>query len=322
MSLQKLENNGLLIKKNYDNMYRQNKSFDKQNINSIIKSINDNLAELTLLENQINIGSNVNQETLLKQEKILKMENDKLMQQLTELQYIESIISNKNKIIEQTNLNIDEQNTNIKVLFTILGFSLILFIAVMLYGYKTIKLEILLFIFFVLIVCFFVVYIYSYNIFYFYDDIQGLFGNGFKRLENEIVKQSESIDKNLRVGLYGDEKVWEDNNCDCPPDEETEISYASDNNSSEMGNKVIPGFYYYDGSAPQQLLVPLPPSTNNIYKSKNYDKIDWVDYSKNGTIPFNNYYNQHNKNDPKNILREKLNRSTHLVNNETNTSGL
>lgn len=319
MTLQKLENNGKLIKKNYDILYRENKSFDKQNINSIIKSINDNLGELTLLENQINIGSNVNQETLLKQEKILKMENDKLMQQLVELQNIESAVINKNKIIEQTNLNIQDQEINIKVLLTIIGFSLVLFISVMLYGYKTISIEILFFIFFVLIVCFFIVYMYSYNIFYFYDVIQGLFGGGLQRVENEIIKRSESIDKNLRVGLYGDEKVWEDNNCDCPPDEE--IEYASDNNSSEMGKKIIDGFYYYDGTAPQQLLVPLPSSIDSE-DSHEYYKIDWVDYSKNGTIPFNNYYNKNNKNDPKNILREKLEKSTNLVNYQTNTSSL
>lgn len=321
MSLQKLENNGKLMKKNYDNMYRGNKSFDKQNINSIIKSINDNLAELSLLENQINIGSNVNQETLLKQEKILKMENDKLMRQLQELQHIESAISNKNKIIEQTNLNIQEQETNIKVLLIMIGFSLILFISVMLYGYKKFKLNILIFIFFVLVICFFVVYIYSYNNFYFYDVIQGLFGNGTQRLEDIIIKQSESIDNKLRVGLYGDEKVWEDSNCDCPPDVEEEISYASDNNSSAMGKKIIDGFYYYDGTAPQQLLVPLPASIDSE-DSQNYHKIDWVDYSKNGTIPFNNYYNKNNKNDPKNILRKKLNESNNLVNYETNTSSL
>jgi len=321
MSLQKLENNGKLMKKNYDNLYRGNKSFDKQNINSIIKSINDNLAELSLLENQINIGSNVNQETLLKQESILKMENDKLMQQLRELQHIESVISNKNKIIEQINLNIQLQDTNIKVLLTLGVFALILFIAVMLYGYKKFKIDVLVFIFFLLILCFFIIYIYSYNIFYFYDVIEGLFGRGLQRLENEIVKQSESIDKNLRIGLYGDEKVWEDNNCDCPPDEEIELSYASDDNSSEMGEKIIPGFYYYDGSAPQQLLVPLPASVDSN-DSNNYDKIDWVDYSKNGTIPFNNYYNKNNKTDPKNILREKLGKANQLVNYETNTSSL
>jgi hypothetical protein len=322
MTLQELENIGKLIKKNYNNLYKENKSFDKQNINSIIESINNNLAELSLSENQINIGNNINQETLLKQEKILKMENDKLMHQLVELKNIESAISNKNKIIEQTNLNIEEQETNIKVLITMIVFSLILFIAVMLYGYRIIKPKILIFIFFILVVLFFIIYIYSYNIFYFYDVIQGLFGNGFQRLENEIINQSESIDKNLRTGLYGDEKVWEDNNCDCPLDEETDISYASDNNSSEMGEKIINGFYYYDGSAPQQLLVPLPPSINDQDESKNYNKIDWVDYSKNGTIPFNNYYNKNNQNDPKNILREKLDKSINLVNYQTNTSSL
>ena len=76
----------------------------------IIKSINENLAELTLIQNQMNTKNNINQEILVKKDQLLRMKNDDLMKQLRELEVIESNIANKNRIIEQVNYNIQEFN--------------------------------------------------------------------------------------------------------------------------------------------------------------------------------------------------------------------
>ena len=54
-----------------------------------------------------------------------------------------------------------------------------------------------------------------------------------------------------------------------------------------------PGYFYYDGSSPQQLLSPNP----EIYDKNNSTKlqgIDWLDYSGNGNIEFNPNFDKKN----------------------------
>jgi len=250
--------------------------------------------------------------TLLKQENLLKLKNEKIFNQLIILENIQNAILNKSRIIEQINLNIQEQDLNIKVLLFGILLAIILFIAVLFYGYKKIKIDVLFFIFIILLLCFFIIYIYSYNIFYFYDVISSLFGHNLQRLEYNIIKNSENIDKNLRTNLYGDESTWMNNNCDCPDIVQEEILYANDGNiiESDDSNDDANNIYYYDRSAPQQLIMPLPPSIYNE-KSSNYDKIDWVDFSYNG----NKYYNKSN-------LNNNIKHDNQLVNYETNTNSL
>lgn len=297
-------------------------------ITQITSAINSNLAELDFIQNELNTANNLNQETLVKKDQLLRMKNDDLMKQLKELEIIQSTITNKDRLIEQTNNNISEQESNIKILVISSILAIILLIAFISNGFNQISNNYLLIVVITVIVCYFILFIYSYNIFYFKTAITYLFDRKSMRLGNELKNWSQHVKSELEDELFGKKVDWVNNNCACPIEDESEPdSYARDQNITEES---IPGQFYYDGSSPQQLLVPTPESpTLSLTKS-----IDWVDYSQDGQVKYNrdsnkvsydnkNYYNYNvNSKDPANILLNELNNSTALVNNKTNTANI
>ena len=153
---------------------------------------------------------------------------------------------------------------------------------------------------------------YSYNIFYYKDAITYLFDRKEQRLGYALKNWSDVKQSKLQTDLYGSESTWINNNCDCPPTTEEEDIYATNPNSSATVTET-PGHFYYDGSAPQQLLVPTPtsPPLN--------EKIEWVDYSSNSN---NNYYNASSTTDPAILLATRLANANTFVNDKTVTTNL
>ena len=228
----------------------------------------------------MNTFNNVNQEALLKQQQLLKMENDSLMNQLRELENIQNIVINKDRIIDQTNQNIIDSDNNIKLLVICIILGIILLVCVYLRGYGTLKSN---GIFYGIFAIYVMVFIYVFNVFYIKTAVSYLMDRRSIRLNNVLQKWSAVSAANKQENKYGSKSSWE----------------AGDTIQSPRS-----GYYYYDGTAPQQLLVPLPSSDN----STNFrEKIDWVDYSSNGTIPYqNNYYNSGSTTDPTNTLINDL----------------
>lgn len=323
-----LEDLGSKMNTNYLSMIGNNIiNYQQTNNNSIeqlVSSINQNLSEINLIQNQLTTVNNLNQEALVKKEQLLRMENDDLMKQLKELETIQSTITNKNRLIDQTNYNIENQNQNIRILVVsiILAFSLL--IAIMAYGYGKINNRILIFIVIVILVIYFILFIYSYNIFYFKDSMKMLFDRRAQRLAYELTKFTDNIKKNVNNEIDSLKQNWIDENCLCPASSPTseESSYISGSGNNVTGREV-PGYYYYDGSSPSQLLVPEPTPDMELN-----DNIEWVDYSPDGNSKYNpvlnkmintntNYYNYNSKNDPINIQLEEIKKSNLLVNNQT-----
>jgi hypothetical protein len=100
------------------------------------------------------------------------------------------------------------------------------------------------------------------------------------------------------------------------------IKYARDPN---LYQDEIPGYFYNDGSSPQQLIY------TNSNKELN-ESIDWVDYSSDGQSQYNpftnktkyinnNFYNYKSK-DPYIRQLKDLSDSNKLVNNSTLTTNL
>lgn len=311
---------------NYQQLYipPTNASSDK-----IITAINANLSELNLINNMSNITNNVDQEILVKQNQLLRMKNDELMNQLREIEQIESIITNKNEMIEQTNLNIVNQDVSIKVLTITTVFAILVFISVLLYSLKKIPSKTLA----ILMCVFFAVYIilmmYIYNIFYFRDAIIYLFFDRTRhRLGEALNKWSDIVKTDIRNDIYGLESDWINNHCACnnstsESEEENTGVYATNQNIS---GSEISGYFEYDGSAPPQLLVPLPSVTPNV------ESIDWVDYSANGQLVYdatnntttnvNNQIYNYNLRNPNNTLTTNLSGANRLVNNSTITANM
>jgi hypothetical protein len=274
----------------------------------IINAINTNLAELNLINNLSNISNNVNQEIIVKKNQLLRMQNNNLMKQLREIEDIDSIISTKNRIIEETNLNILKQELNIKFLIITIILAIILFIAVVGYSYQKITSRILSIIIGIIITIYLLILMYVYNIFYFRDAIIYLFFDKIKyRIGDTLKTWSKEIKNEIQTDIYGEKTDWVNNNCTCSANSEEEDTgiYATNSNITETE---IPGYFSYNGSSPPQLLVPTPRQTPTL----NLDQsIDWIDYSKNEQT--NSYSLLHNS--PYGLPND-------LVNSETLTANM
>ena len=130
---------------------------------------------------------------------------------------------------------------------------------------------------------------------------------------NSVSDWTNFTKTNLQTKLYGNKDDWEDENCDCPPDEEV---LPTEGNISVTGK---PGLYYYDGNAPKQLVVnndTVGGEAVDVSASPDnqiFDKIQWVDHD-NYTLEEGSYQIKPNDNDRfKNGL---------LVNNSTYTANL
>ena len=316
-----------LMYNNLNNYYSTNDS----TVEELVNAINQNLAELNLIQNQLSTVNNLNQEALVKKDQLLRMENDDLMKQLRELETIQSTITNKDRLIDQTNNNIQTQNLNIKILVSSIVLAIILLVAILLFGFGKITMSLLILIIIIIAVLYFLLYIYSYNIFYFKDAITMLFDRRAQKLGYELSKWSDTIKTNVSNEIDSLKQNWIDQNCLCPPIISEEDSLL-DSEMDGIGNNVtedqVVGYYYYDGSSPAQLLLPEPTKSMRLN-----EKIDWVDYSPDGNSKYdaklnktininNNYYNYNASNDPVNIQLKKLEASNLLVNDQTYTGNI
>ena len=312
------------------------KNYDTTNNNTIeqlVDAINQNLSELNLIQNQLNTVNNLNQEALVKKDQLLRMENDDLMKQLKELETIQSTITNKDRLIDQTNNNIQTQNQNINILVSSIVLAIILLVSILLFGLGKIAMSLLILIIIIIAVLYFLLYIYSYNIFYFKDAITMLFDRRAQKLGYELNKWSTTIKTNVNNEINSLKQNWIDQNCICPElTSEEASSSSSDVEMGGIGNNVteeqVVGYYYYDASSPAQLLIPEP--TPNMRLN---EKIDWVDYSPDGNSKYdarlnkitninNNYYNYNSSNDPVNIQLRELENAKLLVNDQTYTGNI
>jgi F0F1-type ATP synthase assembly protein I len=299
---------------------------------SIINAINENLAELTLIQNQLNTNNNINQEILVKKDQLLRMKNDDLMKQLQDLERIESNISNKNRILEQTNYNIQQQNTNITNLIISIILAVIICLVVYLYGIDRISQPFFILVLIIIGLIYLFLFLYTYNIFYVRDAILYLFNaRSLQSLENRLTTWSNAIANDINTEIKNKEQEWIDSHCSCPVREdvveEQVYSYDTNQGVNEQG-----GYFYYDGTAPAQLLVNTPDPKQITINNK----IDWVDYSSNGNMSYNSrtkvtsydnthYYNYKNTTDPNMALEKKLNDPASynlLVDSETYTVNL
>lgn len=313
-----LVNNGVAINQDYiSTAFGQYSTYFTSNsdtISQVIQSINQNLVTLNYIQNQMNTHNNLNQEALIKEDQLLRMQNDDLMKQLKELEVIQSTIANKERLTEQTNESIKNEESNIKILIISIVLAFLLLIGIYAYGNNRITPSMLGLIFIIILSCYLILFMYSYNIFYFKDAVNSLFDRAPQRLGNELKNWSETVKAEVSAELQGLKSEWIQNNCACPAQQETEEEdgpiYAEDAN---VYQNETPGYFYNDGSAPPQLLVPTPiPVVTQLTQS-----IDWVDYSQNGQ----NFYNSLS-NDPRKIQQELLNRSGNLVGDNTNTENL
>lgn len=314
------------LNNSYINLKNQNllnyQLTNPDSIGNIVNAINENLKELNLIQNQMNAVNNLNQEALLKKDQLLRMENDELMKQLRELEKIQSTISNKSRLIEESNKNTLRHQRNINFLYVSILFAAALFINIIFYGFSFINSNNFT-LFLILIISFYLIYaIYYYNFLYVNTSTKQLFDKSGPRLMKNIKELDDYIEQEITDTIYGNKKEWLEDNCACE-DESKDSSIEVLDGGNMVSALEKPGNFYYDGSAPQQIL----PNENNITLK---DQINWVDYSGDGNVKYipeenltlydnSNYYNAKNKDKDPSLLENRYN-PNELVNNSTLTS--
>ena len=244
---------------------------------------------------------------LYKQDVLIDLKNESLMNQIRLLENIQSSIINKDRIIDQMNQNIDKNNSLINFLIILFISSFVLFFAIIANGYKGISNNILRIIFVIILIYILLSYAYIFNIFYLNDGINFVKYNQTQLINNSLKDWSKKVYNEV----YDEEEnlEWENENCDCPISEE-EFQYDQSKSFNFKGvsdKEKVKGHFYYDGDAPPQLLVPTPSKKTGPGVVN--DVIDWVNYSSNGKTTYYDY--------PNNSLKNALNNSHTFVDNTT-----
>jgi hypothetical protein len=251
-----------------------------------------------------NMANNIadNRNILYRQDKLLDIRNERLDDGLRKLEEIQSSIINKDRIIDQINDNITNNNSTLFFLTILVVFAFILLFIIISYGQKVFSIYFVRNIFIVFVVLTFLLYLYSFNIFHLHDGVNFLKYHRNELINNTLKKWDNNINSYIHDNKEEDAE-WEYENCDCPAEEEEYIP----NIDLYDPNKVpVKGYFYYDGNDPAQLLVPEPVinNANNIN-----DTIDWVDYSEDGEQTYYDF--------PHNKYRNKLNNVHEFVDNKT-----
>ncbi len=272
------------------NLYEQFATYENSDVSTIM-SQNSSLSSNNSDMNDELITANLNREITLKTEELTQLENQDLSNQLKQLQGLQTTIFSKERLIEDNMYEAERNATNIRVLSGSIIFGVLFFVLIYVYGIQTLGAPLVRTIGIALVVIYILFIFYQYNIFYLKDSIGMLIS--FKFLSNigaKIDAKTKEINKRATDMTYD---LWVQNHCSCPTNYDLNSGEDEEDNSWETGisgsglsgETEVPGVYYQDGSAPNQLLVP----TNSLSNSGTYkDKITYSDYSKNydyGTNP-------------------------------------
>lgn len=252
-------------------------------LQSALKSLS-NLATATNSQiNAHNTLNNIDSQILLKKDQLIKIKNQELNEQIKQLQNYESSIINKDRLIDETNLNIERNDRNITVLIFSILFSIFLFVIIFMYVYNSISPKLFNLLLIVIVIMYVILFLYAYDIFYFKTVVNFFDYRKNNNIENAVKDLGKFTKTDLQQKIYGNKADWVDANCAC--EEQTNI-YPNEGNISV---KQIPGLYYYDKNSPGQLIVGNDTNGNIINKgdkvniSNNpskriFDKIDWVNH--------------------------------------------
>lgn len=189
----------------------------------------------------------------------INIQNQKLNKQLRELEYIESDIATRDSLVRSNITYYNEKNKRIRVLkvfFIVMAYLVFVIVAFLA---KKISLPVLLLNLILAIGIYSLYYAWTYNYFgmrhftHFVD-------KEAERMKRDIYDAGKDIEKEINQYVNGE--------CDCPTDKKTPPIDVLPKKHFPAGHLPLDdGIYYYDGTAPQQRLIP------SVVKS-NYE-IDW-----------------------------------------------
>jgi hypothetical protein len=293
-------------------------SSDNTNYSELANDLNTSYINFNNDLNSANLQNNISNEILLKQEQLLKMENEKLNSQLYNLDQIQSTISNKDTMKKQTDKELSKKNNNINFLIFMLIISLLTFCVIMLGNQGIIDNFKVNAILGVLCIIVFIGVIYFYNLLYLGTAFKNMFYNRDNIMINKLNnwKFGSNIVNAVDTSLYGTESDWQQANCQYPCDTQEEESTTTALYNSISGTPTS-GYYYNDGTAPSQLLDP-SGSYNNTNNKKQL--IYWPDYDQSNKTDHD--YNIQPQNSINDLINSPEAEDNYVFNSKDNTSNI
>lgn len=299
-------NLNLITSENYINL---DSSIDNNNYQKNMNNLFNN-SFYNVNQNIINKNNNQDLNTTLM--KLNDLENNEINKNYKRLEHISSILSSKQRLINELNKNSNLQD-NIFFIITILFiFIFIIIIFKILNSKNIISNSLFNIISIILSIIFILIFIYKFNLFYFRKAFNMEQTSAvIKQLNKNFNKELDNLNKSIKNDVQGNYEDWEKENCKCPPknqeednQEETDLSEEGD-----TGRLIKNAKFYYDGSSPKQILYPFPKNLPINKQDVNY--IFHPDYSLN-INPKNNILNLDIKQDKfdNSIMRENYNKNS------------
>ena len=254
------------------NKYLTSLNDTNRNNNNMIKSnfnfVNTNLQKINYYDNDIK-----------KMQELLQLAAKEGNMQLAKLYKDEIEIATKGSLVSSINRSIEKQKDTISLLTIIFVLIILLIIPLVFFIMKKISGRIFSMIVILDFILIALIIAWKNNIFYM-KSFFTTFGSDLEKTASKANSQLQTrvndFNNIVRNDLYGSKAEFQAKYC-CPSTEEIKTEIINDEVSKRVYRE--PGFYYDDGSAPQQLLVP--KNTKKLAEEQFDDMIAWPDYAKN-----------------------------------------
>ena len=234
----------------WQTLYSDNiKSNQLSNISTNLNQISDNMSKDFNKKTQV---YNQQVDILNRSQKIVDDKNNIINNQLDSLQDIQNNIANKERLIELNNSNSNKDTRSVKLLGGAFIMFLFLVIPLVLFFSKVITLNLSLLCILLIIIAYIIYAVIISN--------KHKVLTFTKPLKKELNTNEKAISKFYKNDIRGKIAEYAYGDCTCP--EEEEEGDGPDPNVPTGTVKFVlnknDGFWYYDGSAPPQQLVPNP----------------------------------------------------------------
>lgn len=242
-------------------------------------NLNDQVRNLAVEYNATTDTRNDQSNILNKYNQYITLQNKKLEKQLNELNKIESHIATRDSLVRGNQYSVENKNKKIHVMMVFFGIALYLFIVLVAYLGKVIGLPILLTNIIGALIVYSIYVAYVYDLFAI-KDLTRFAENEARRMQQDIYDEGRKIEDEINEYING--------NCDCPL---KPFPGKNGNNDSDNGAKIptkhhkpgtlpyMDGYFYYDGTAPQEKIYPNVPQLvgSQDFKKENPNKfnIQW-----------------------------------------------
>ncbi len=219
---------------------------------------------------------NLNREILLRKEELNQLENEEINNQLKRLQNLQTEVFTKERLIEENLYHSKKNENNIRTLMISFIFAILLYVIISLNGNGSLSDKKMGLFCIIILIIFLIFLMYQYNVIYMKDSLNYIFSFAFlSNVGEKIEKKTQDLKQDINKARYGmDYDTWKNENCgSCPPEPSGPAEVSAEEYTTEEED-YAPGFYYQDGSSPNQVIYPKnTQATSGVYN----DTIQYTD---------------------------------------------